>query len=140
MIELILVSHGSFAAGLREAAEMILGEQEQVSVLGLYQGDSPDSFAQKLEELIGETGDSKQVLVLSDLQSGTPYNAGMVMAMKQGSACIAGTNLPMLLEILSLRDEMEMEELLQVACSTGKSGIVNSTDLLANYKRKEESK
>ena len=55
MIELILVSHGSFAAGLREAAEMILGEQEQVSVLGLYQGDSPDSFAQKLEELIGET-------------------------------------------------------------------------------------
>lgn len=140
MIELILVSHGSFAAGLREAAEMILGEQEQVSVLGLYQGDSPDSFAQKLEELIGETGDSKQVLVLSDLQSGTPYNAGMVMAMKLGSACIAGVNLPMLLEILSLRDEMEMEELLQVACSTGKSGIVNSTDLLANYKRKEESK
>ena len=99
MIELILVSHGSFAAGLREAAEMILGEQEQVSVLGLYQGDSPDSFAQKLEELIGETGDSKQVLVLSDLQSGTPYNAGMVMAMKLGSACIAGVNLPMLLEI-----------------------------------------
>ena len=140
MIELILVSHGSFAAGLREAAEMILGEQEQVSVLGLYQGDSPDSFAQKLEELIGETEDSKQVLILSDLQSGTPYNAGMVMAMKLGSACIAGANLPMLLEILSLRDEMEMEELLQVACSTGKSGIVNSTDLLANYKRKEESK
>ena len=64
----------------------------------------------------------------------------MVMAMKLGSACIAGANLPMLLEILSLRDEMEMEELLQVACSTGKSGIVNSTDLLANYKRKEESK
>ncbi|MEA4871150.1 PTS system fructose-specific EIIA component [bioreactor metagenome] len=140
MIELILVSHGSFAAGLREAAEMILGEQEQVYVLGLYQGDSPDSFSQKLEELIGEAQDCKNVLVLSDLQSGTPYNAGMVMAMKRGSACIAGTNLPMLLEILSLRDEMEMEELLQVACSTGRSGIVNSTDLLANYKRKEESK
>ncbi len=140
MIELILVSHGSFAAGLREAAEMILGEQEQLHVLGLYQGDSPDGFSQKLEELIQESQDCKNVLVLSDLQSGTPYNAGMVMAMKQGSACIAGTNLPMLLEILSLRDEMEMEELLQVACSTGKSGIVNSTDLLANYKRKEESK
>ena len=140
MIELILVSHGSFAAGLREAAEMILGEQEQVHVLGLYQGDSPDSFSQKLEELIDEAEDCKNVLVLSDLQSGTPYNAGMVMAMKRGSACIAGTNLPMLLEILSLRDEMEMEELLQVACSTGKSGIVNSTDLLANYNRKEESK
>ena len=76
MIELILVSHGSFAAGLREAAEMILGEQKQVSVLGVYQGDSPDSFAAKLEQLIDETGDPKNVLVLSDLQSGTPYNAG----------------------------------------------------------------
>ena len=99
MIELILVSHGSFAAGLREAAEMILGEQKQVSVLGVYQGDSPDSFTGKLEQLIDETGDPKNVLVLSDLQSGTPYNAGMVMALKKGSACIAGTNLPMLLVV-----------------------------------------
>jgi len=138
MIELILVSHGSFAAGLREASEMILGEQEKVSVIGLYQGDSPDSFAQKIETVIDEAEDSKNVLILSDLQTGTPYNAGMVMALKRGSACIAGTNLPMLLEILSLRDEMNMEELLQVACKTGKTGIVNSTDLLANYKRKEE--
>ncbi len=138
MVELILVSHGSFAAGLREASEMILGEQEKVSVIGLYQGDSPDSFAQKIETVIDEAEDSKNVLVLSDLQTGTPYNAGMVMALKRGSACIAGTNLPMLLEILSLRDEMSMEELLQVACKTGKTGIVNSTDLLANYNRKEE--
>jgi len=140
MIELILVSHGSFAAGLREAAEMILGEQKQVSVLGVYQGDSPDSFTGKLEQLIDETGDPKNVLVLSDLQSGTPYNAVMVMALKKGSACIAGTNLPMLLEILSLRDEVEMEELLQIACSTGKTGIINSTELLANYRGKEECK
>jgi mannose PTS system EIIA component len=140
MIELILVSHGSFAAGLREAAEMILGEQEQVSVLGLYQGESPDSFSQKLEQVIDEAEDCKNVLVLSDLQSGTPYNAGMVMVLKKGCACIAGTNLPLLLEILSLRDEMGMEDLLQAVCSTGKSGIVNSSELLANYKRKEESK
>ncbi len=140
MIELVLVSHGSFAAGLREAAEMILGEQEHISVLGLYQGDSPDSFAQKLEEVIDEAADSARVLVLSDLQSGTPYNAGMMLALKKGSACIAGTNLPMLLEILSLRDETDMEELLQVCCNTGKSGIVNSADLLANLRRKEDAK
>ncbi len=139
MVELVLVSHGSFAAGLREAAEMILGEQEGVSVLGLYQGDSPDSFTQKLEQIVDEAGDCRQVFILSDLQSGTPYNAGMLMALKKGSVCIAGTNLPLLLEILSLRDEMDRDELLQVCCSTGKSGIVNSSDLLADYKRKEDS-
>lgn len=138
MIELILVSHGSFAAGLREASEMILGEQEKVSVIGLYQGDSPESFSQKIEQVIDEAEDSKNILILSDLQTGTPYNAGMVMALKRGAACIAGTNLPLLLEILSLRDEMDMEELLQVACRTGKAGIVNSTDLFAEYKGKEE--
>jgi PTS system mannose-specific IIA component len=139
MIKLILVSHGSFAAGLREAAEMILGEQKFVSVLGLYQGDSPESFTQKLEQIIDEAGDCSQVFVLSDLQSGTPYNAGMLMALKKGAVCIAGTNLPLLLEILSLRDEMDRDELLRVCCSTGKSGIVNSSDLLDEYKRKEVS-
>jgi PTS system mannose-specific IIA component len=118
---------------------MILGEQEKISVIGLYQGDSPESFSQKIEQLIDEAEDSKNVLVLSDLQTGTPYNAGMVMAMKKGSGCIAGVNLPMLLEILSLRDEMSVEDVLQIACSTGKAGIVNSRDLLADYRGKEES-
>jgi hypothetical protein len=35
---------------------------------------------------------------------------------------------------------VEMEELLQIACSTGKTGIINSTELLANYRGKEECK
>ena len=54
MINLILISHGAFAAGMREAAEMILGAQEKLAVFGLYPGDTVDTFAEKLEQAIDE--------------------------------------------------------------------------------------
>jgi len=53
LINLILISHGAFAAGMREAAEMILGPQEQLEVFGLYPGDTADNFAEKLEAIEG---------------------------------------------------------------------------------------
>ena len=55
MIYVLLASHGSYASGLREAAEMILGAQEKFYVLGLYPGESLETFAEKISRIIQET-------------------------------------------------------------------------------------
>ncbi len=44
MVGLLIISHGSFASGLLDAAEMILGEQKQVQAHGLQPQDSPEEF------------------------------------------------------------------------------------------------
>jgi len=126
MIDLILVSHGALAAGLREAAEMILGEQENLTVLGLIPGDSLTSFIDKVEQAVDSCSDPKNVLILSDMPNGTPHNAAMVMALKKHTACISGCNLPVLLDVLTLRDEYTIPETIDMACGTGKESIINS--------------
>ncbi|MCD8249289.1 MAG: PTS sugar transporter subunit IIA [Lachnospiraceae bacterium] len=129
MIDVILISHGTFAVGLREAAEMIMGDQEQLTVLGLYPGETKEVFAEKLERVIDSCSSPGNVLVLADLQGGTPYNVAIMMVLKRGITCIAGANLAMLLEVLSARDESGMEELVSLAVETGGKGIVDSISL-----------
>ncbi len=130
MTNLILISHGALAAGMREAAEMILGEQEQMAVFGLYPGDTGDSFSEKLEQAIDQFGEPGNTLILADLPSGTPSNASMLMVLKRGVHALSGCNLPALLEILTLRAEVGMEELLAAACEAGKLGIVSADDII----------
>ena len=130
MINLILISHGAFAAGMREAAEMILGEQEQLAVFGLYPGDTVETFSSKLEKAIDDFGDPANTLLLADLPSGTPSNTAMLMVLKRGVHAISGCNLPALLEILTLRTEVSMEELIASALASGKDGIISADDTI----------
>lgn len=129
MRKVILASHGSYAAGLRESAEMILGEQDNLTVLGLYPGETLENFSEKIAQVIREAEVPEQVLILTDLRSGTPFNAAVMAAMKYGSVCISGTNLPLLLEVLSTRDEGAIEEIVSSAVQNGREGITDSISL-----------
>ncbi|NCE64968.1 PTS sugar transporter subunit IIA [Pseudoflavonifractor sp. 524-17] len=130
LINLILISHGAFAAGMREAAEMILGPQEQLEVFGLYPGDTADNFAEKLEKAIEGFGDPDHTLLLADLPSGTPSNTAMLMVMKHHVHALSGYNLPALLEILTLREEMGPGELVAAAMEAGREAFVNADDVI----------
>lgn len=130
MIKLILVSHGSFAAGLREAAEMILGEQEDLSVFGIFPGDTLENFSAKIERAIQAYGKPEETLILSDLPCGTPSNAAAMMAMKHQVHAISGCNLPLLIEVLSMREEAGIEEVVPKACEEGRKGIIDVKELM----------
>ena len=131
MINLILISHGAFAAGVREAAEMILGPQENLEVFGLYPGDTVETFSLKLEQAIDAFGDPDHTLILADLPSGTPSNTAMLMVMKRHVDARSGYNLPALLELLTLREEMEAGELIAAATEAGREGFVNAEQVIA---------
>ena len=137
MIDLILISHAALAAGMSEAAEMILGEQENLSVFGLYPGDTLDYFAAKIEQAIDACGSPENVLILSDLKCGTPDNAAMMMALKKGVTCMTGCTLPLLLDVLSMRDERSVKEIVELASETGKKGITHSVKVQAEFQNRE---
>jgi PTS system mannose-specific IIA component len=126
MVYVVLAGHGTFAAGLREASEMILGEQRGLGVLGLFPGDTLESFVEKLERTLDQAQEGQEVLFLTDLKSGTPFNAAMLICLRRGAACLAGANLPMLLEVLSNRNELSVEELSKTAAAAGRDGIADS--------------
>lgn len=135
MINIILVSHGSYAAGLREAAEMILGEQENLEVFGVFPGDTLDAFSAKVEKAIQQFNDPAQTLILADLPGGTPSNTAMMMVLKHHVHALIGCNLPMLIDVLSMRSELEMEDLKKEALETGRNGILDAEEKLSEERQ-----
>lgn len=135
MIGLVLISHGSLAAGMREAAEMILGEQKNLIVLGLYPGDTVETFTEKLETAVRFFKDADSVLILTDIPSGTPSNTANRMVLGGQARYLSGCNLSMLLEVLACRKDDPIDEVVRQALASARESILDSRDLLERLGR-----
>lgn len=102
---IILSSHGNLVKELLKSAEMIAGPQNNVFTIGLYQQDSLNSMIKKYDDTYKQIK-LKNILILTDLDGGTPTNAAVQFALNKESILVfSGFNLPLLLELLTNRNE-----------------------------------
>ncbi|VYT94136.1 PTS mannose transporter subunit IIAB [Clostridium tertium] len=137
MIGILLVTHGDFAEGIKNSTELIVGKLEKFTTLGLYHGDSIDDFNKKVLDCIIELDGGDGVLVFSDLYCATPFNSTVVNnAELKGHdyKSISGVNLPMLIEALTCRDNMNLEDLSEYVMDIGKNGIKELFKEMSNRK------
>lgn len=104
MVGIILASHGHFAEGIKESAQMIFGDQEKFETAILLPSMGPDDLRSELEACIKKV-DSDEILFLVDLWGGTPFNqtSNLLEGHEDKWAIVAGMNLPMVIEALSER-------------------------------------
>ncbi|KNC89333.1 PTS sugar transporter subunit IIA [Trabulsiella odontotermitis] len=112
MIHVIVASHGPLATAMRESAEMVYGALPHVFTVTLTGEKGIEGFKQDFAQVLDTASRGADgVLVLCDMQSGTPWNVACQYAFSPEVAppvnVIGGVNLPMLLqtdEVLNLRD------------------------------------
>jgi PTS system mannose-specific IIA component len=107
---ILLISHGEMAKGMYQTSQMFLQNEPQYDYLGLQGTDSPDEFEEKLINKVHtlDTGDG--VIIMADLLAGTPANRALKLTGEK-ITLIVGTNLPILLSVLSDRGgDMDIEE------------------------------
>lgn len=126
MFEVIIVSHGSLARSLFETAQLIAGEREGVKTFGLELGDSVDLFAAQVTSAIEESLARGDVLVLTDLQSGSPFNVTVGAMTEWQFRHITGVNLPLVIETLGIRDFMSLDEAFDELLAVGQSSVIDA--------------
>lgn len=123
MVGIIIVAHGSLAGALLNTSEQIAGKQEQIVALAFAPGEDVVELQLRIQEAIKQVDQSQGVLVLVDLLGGSPYNAAALVAMQQpGIEVVAGVNVPMLLEIIPVRND-KLTDVTSVALKGGFDGI-----------------
>lgn len=132
MIGIVLVSHGLLAEGMKNAAEMIAGPQEQFLTIGMQPENSLDSLRRELESAVRNVRSDSGVLILIDILGGNPASASLHLAL-HGTQVICGVNLPMLLEILVQREHLTLRDLTTIAIQAAKEGVINLTQRLADH-------
>ncbi|MEG1462891.1 MAG: PTS sugar transporter subunit IIA [Anaerorhabdus sp.] len=100
-MKIILVSHGSFSKGLFETMEMILGEQ--TNYVGLYPHQGVDILKGNVENELKKAENNEEILVLTDLFYGSPFNAVVQLMNTYDVYHLTGINVPLLMEILLMR-------------------------------------
>jgi mannose PTS system EIIA component len=128
LIGLILATHGKLAEGILDAGSMIVGETNGVEVVSLIQEVGIEEFSRLLEVKVQRmVQECTGVLILCDLQGGTPFNCSLRLAMKKEYQAklkvVAGLNLPMYIETLLARNKKKLDELADVARESGKNGV-----------------
>lgn len=126
MVGIILASHGGFAEGIHQSAEMIFGPQDEFESCILKPDEGPDDIKRKLKEAVASFDDQAEVLFLVDLFGGTPFNqaASLVADHKDKWAIVSGMNLPMIIEALSQRFSVtSAKEIAKAIVPTGNEGI-----------------
>ena len=74
-MKVIAVSHGSYSKGLVESTQMLVGEQENLVAYGLFPEQTVATLTEKLEAEIQNTKEGEEILFVSDLFHGSPFNA-----------------------------------------------------------------
>ena len=127
MIPILIAGHGAFAAGLRDAVEMILGgPQEGLAALALRPEEDPAELAGRIEAALDALGVAPDAgaLVLADLFGASPANAATSLLQRRpGLQVVTGASLPMALEVCLSRDTTEAPELAALAVERGREAI-----------------
>lgn len=140
MVGIVLASHGGFADGIFQSAEMIFGKQENLAHVILKPDEGPDDIRAKMEKAVASFDDQDQVLFLIDLWGGTPFNQAnnLVKEHEDTWAIVSGMNLPMVIEALGQRMASDnAHDIAKAIVKPGRDGIKTQPESLMP---KEETK
>lgn len=129
MFKVLFVSHGKLAESMLESAEMIVGPQPDVKTLCLNPEDTPEFFCEKISDIL-EIWEDEDVMVLSDIRSGTPFNAAASLMQRFDFRHISGINLGMLIEVLIDREFLTAEEAGKTLMKLAGQSILDVNSLL----------
>ncbi|NLL31377.1 MAG: PTS sugar transporter subunit IIA, partial [Clostridiales bacterium] len=107
MLGIVIATHGTLSNGMKDAAEVIVGNTENMVTVNLNAGDDVEQLGKKINNAILEVNQGDGVMVLVDLVSASPYNQSVLVTnqleqeLKDKVYIVGGVNLPMLLEVIN---------------------------------------
>ncbi len=106
---------------------MIFGKQENIQKITFLPGENTEDLKKKYNEKIEGLKNYEEILILVDLFGGSPYNAAFEIAMINDKLeILTGVSLPMLLEILSIRDGINLIKEINESIKNSKNEYIRS--------------
>lgn len=134
MIGIVLVTHGNLAEELLSAVRFVLSEEPRVKMAGVSLDPNKEfsTFTKVIENAIKSVDQGKGILLVTDMFGGTPSNISLTFLEEKEIEVISGVNLPMLLKLSTINDEVTLEEAIKIAEKAGRDNIIVASKLLDN--------
>lgn len=127
MIGIQVITHGKMAEGMIDSVDMVLGDTENVVFNELKRGEDIEKFGGRVMETTKEVKSEDGVLIFVDMFGASPYNVSFMNSREMEAdkyKVIAGVNLPLLIEAISSRGMMTLDELYNHVLSMKSDSII----------------
>lgn len=137
----LVVSHGTFAGGLRSVLDMLGGGSDAVLSCSLEDGMGADEYVDRLHTVLDVLTPDDEVVVLGDVLGGSPLTNAVKALEGRGLLgkiiAFGGANLPMALTALLQPASLSLDEVAQALLDEGKSGV-KQLELAADQAEEDE--
>ena len=138
-VKIIAVSHGRFSEGLVDSVQMLAGEQKDLVYYGLFPEETVDDLREKLRAELEATPEDMEVLFLSDVFHGSPFNTIVDLMRDFNFYHLTGINLS--LAVVAMMDrymDMGAEEICRHLMDEGAETIMYVNDMFHADDAEEE--
>lgn len=130
----VVVSHGNIGSEMVRAVRSIVRDPNPMIGVSLEHDEDVTQIRQKISAAIEEVDRGDGILLLTDMFGGTPSNLALSF-LKEGSVeVVTGVNLPMLIKLASLRENMPLSEAASFIRHYGQKNIAYAGEVLQNKK------
>jgi len=124
MIGILIIAHGSLGESLIHCASHVFGgHPPHLAHMDVALHDEPATLLPRAQALLKQLDQGDGVLVLSDMYGATPCNISCSLIELGHVDVVAGVNLPMLVRVLTYRNE-PLPVLVEKAISGGRDGVI----------------
>lgn len=118
----IFASHGTFAHGILNSVELILGRQNNIHTLCAYINEG-DDLTEQVDQLISAFPAEDELVVITDIFAGSVNNEFIRFIKRPGFHLIAGLNLPLIIEMLIAPQDEALPSLITDSLTNARQSI-----------------
>ena len=123
----ILAGHGKIGTAMLESTQMVIGKCSNFFSVEFHKGEGPEDIIEKYNKILAGK-ENEEVLIVTDLFGGSPYNAAAVLAMKNDKVeVLTGLSLPLCAE-LAVMDTVSVKEASAYMKEAGKEFVKSFRD------------
>ena len=132
MIGIVVITHGKLADELISAVNFILAGETKTKMIGVSLDTTKifDNFKEIIDSSIKKVDQGNGVLIVTDMFGGTPSNIGLTFLGSKKIEVISGVNLPMLLKLGTIDENITVEKAVRLAEKAGKDNIIIASKFL----------
>jgi PTS system mannose-specific IIA component len=131
MIGIVVVTHGNIGCEMVNAVRRIIPDVNHICAVAVESDDPQESIRLQVADAISNVDTGSGVLILTDMFGGTPSNICLSFLKPSKVEVVSGLNLPMLIKLANIRNNVNFDETVDFIQQYGKKNIVIASHVLA---------
>lgn len=137
MRKYIIATHGHMAYGINTTLNMLIGEQDNLTIINAYTDECKDPIPE-FQKIVDENPED-DIVIMTDLFGGSVNNNAMLMMKNERVHVVTGINLAVVISIVMSDMDTSTEKVIEEAVAGARDMIIYCNNLVTENSDEDEN-